>query len=301
MFKGSCFVLISIFCLQNLSLAQSKGLLPLTGILFFNEGISAKSIDARIDGAMLAGNRIPLNKEFEIHVQSPAGLTEDKKTVFAAVEMNIVSMKGVVLGKIPNVYKDNETKGFPSAGFKDVVVKIILKPELLKLEPGCIIKLRYYDLKGKNQLRLEFPVIIAKPGEALQVSKTISDIKANSGAQARSLGLKIKNIDISVDTSIRVAPKMAYASLDISNIEGTSISEVLSGKESYWVYDTDLNEIKSGEKQLKQVGGAMENNVVNYLSKVPFRLKTVTNKSYIVRFRWESKDKHKVIDVVFVK
>ena len=302
MLKRSCFLLISLFCLLNTGFAQSKGVLLLTGILFFNEGISAKSIDARVDGATLAGNRIPLNKEFEIHLLSPAGFTEDNtKTVFAAVEMNIVSLKGVLLGKVPNVFKENEAKGFPAAAFKDAVVKIILKPELLKTEPGCIIKLRYYDLKGKNQLRLEFPVTISKPGEALQASKTISEIKAGAGAQARSVGLKIKNIDISIDTTIRVSPKMAYASLDISNIEGTSISEVLSGKESYWVYDTDLNEIKSGEKQLKQVGGAIENNVVNYLSKIPFRLKTATGRSYIVRFRWESTDRRKVIDVVFVK
>lgn len=297
-----CFLLLSILCLQYNGFAQTKGILPFTGMLFFSEGITAKNIDARIDGAMLTGNRIPLNKEFEIHLQSPAGFTEDKtKVIFAAVEMTIVSMKAVVLGKIANIYKDNETKGFPAATFKDAVVKIILKPELIKAEPGCIIKLRYYDLKGKNQLRLEFPVGIAKPGEALQLAKTVSDIKTSSQAQAKSSGLKIKSIDITIDTTIRVAPKMAYASLDISGIEGTSISEVLSGKESYWVYDSDLNEIKSGEKQLKQVGGAMETNVVNYLSKVPFRLKTVSNKSYFVRFRWESTDKRKIIDVVLVK
>ena len=94
---------------------------------------------------------------------------------------------------------------------------------------------------------------------------------------------------------------MAYTSLDSSGIEGSSISEVLTGKESFWVYDTDLNEIKITDKQLKQVGGSMENNMVNYLSKIPYRLKTMTGKLFFVRFRWESSDMRKIIDVVVMK
>ena len=91
---------------------------------------------------------------------------------------------------------------------------------------------------------------------------------------------------------------MAYASLDMAAIDGSTISEVLSGRESYWVYDENGNEIKMTDKQLKQVGGAMENSQVNYLSKVPFRLKTISGKTYFVRFRWESPDRRKLIDIV---
>ena len=91
---------------------------------------------------------------------------------------------------------------------------------------------------------------------------------------------------------------MAYASIDMTGITGSSLAEVLSGKESFWVYDQNLDEVKISDRQLKQVGAAMEENTVNYLSKIPFRLKTITGKTYIVRFRWESQDKKKIIDVV---
>ena len=302
MFHRISVLIISVFLLLTESHAQNNGILPLTGIRYFNEGIWGKNIDVRLDGSTLLNNRIPLNKEFEVRLQLPTGFVQDKTNmIFAAAELNIVSVKGVVLSKTPNVFKDNETRGFPANTFKEIIVKLMLKPELIKAEPACIIKLRYYDLKGKSQLRLEFPITIARPGEVLQLSKQVNDIKTTSASQGRSSGVTIKNIDVTVDTSIRVSPKMAYASLDISNIAGSSMTEVLSGKESFWVYDSDLNEIKITDKQLKQVGGAMENNMVNYLSKIPYRLKTATGKLYTVRFRWESTDKRKVIDVVVVK
>ena len=302
MFNCLFILFIPVFLFINETRGQSKGILPLTGTRYFNEGIQAKSIEIKADGATLLNNRIPLNKEFEIKLQLPTGFTQDKSNmIFAAAEVNIFSLKGVLLSKIPNVFKDNEIKGFAAGTFKDVIVKLILKPELIKAEPACIIKIRYYDLKSKNQLRLEIPVTIARPGEAVQISKTINELKPANAYHAQTVGVKIKTINVTVDTSIRVNPKMAYASLDMTNIEGTSITEVLSGKESYWVYDDNLNEIKMTDKQLKQVGGAMENNVVNYLSKIPYRLKTVTGKLYTVRFRWESADKRKVIDVVVVK
>ncbi len=92
---------------------------------------------------------------------------------------------------------------------------------------------------------------------------------------------------------------MAYTSMDITNIEGSSITGIFQGKENFWVYDSDLNEIKITDILLKQVNGAMENNNVDYTLKIPFRLKSnKANKPYTVRFRWEGPDKKQIIDVV---
>ena len=76
-------------------------------------------------------------------------------------------------------------------------------------------------------------------------------------------------MSVQVDTSIKVSPKMAYTSMDISNIEGSSLSEMFQGKETFWVYDSDLNEVKITDQLLKKVKGALENNTVNYTLKIP--------------------------------
>jgi len=44
------FIAAGCFLFLNNSFAQKNGVLPLTGMKFFNEGIAAGSIDIKIDG-----------------------------------------------------------------------------------------------------------------------------------------------------------------------------------------------------------------------------------------------------------
>ena len=299
MFKNF-FVLLAISILwMNQSIAQNNGILPLTGLRYFKEGIWAKAMDVKIDGALLLNNKLPLNKEIEIALLEPAGFAEDKnKTVFAAAELLIVSPKGEVLSKNPNIFLRNETSGFASKDIKMLSIKFGITADIMKANPNGTVKIRLFDLKSKSQLRLEFPVTIARPGEALQISKAVKTIKLPDGSIGMINGLKARNMLVAVDTTIKVSPKMAYTSLDISSIEGSSISGIFQGKESFWVYDNNLNEIKITDILLKQVKGAMENSNVDYTLKIPYRLKNSPTKAYTVRFRWESPDKKQVIDIV---
>ena len=299
MFKNF-FLLSAISILwMNQCIAQNNGILPLTGLRYFKEGVWAKSMDVKIDGALLLSNKLPLNKEIEIALLEPAGFAEDKnKTVFAAAELIIVSPKGEILSKNPNVFLKNETSGFAAKDIKSLSIKFGITADVMKNNPNGIVKIRLYDLKSKSQLRLEFPMSIARPGETIQISRTTKSIKSSDGSFCIINGLKAKNMLVMVDTSIKVSPKMAYASLDISSVEGSSISGIFQGKEFFWVYDNNLNEVKITDILLKQVKGAMENSNVDYTLKIPYRLKNGPVKAYTVRFRWESPDKKQVIDVV---
>jgi hypothetical protein len=283
----------------NTGIAQKNGILPLTGMKFFNEGIAANSIDIKIDGAQLLSNRIPLNKEIEIRLQQANGFTTDNaKTMFAGAEIIVLSPKGEVLLNNSNVFLTSYSKGFSAKDLNAFSIKFGIGNDLMRGNLGGFLKVRLYDLKGKNQMRLEIPVSFAKPGEPLQVSKNSKSIKSNAGVNGIINGLDARDMQVNVDTSIKVAPKMAYTSMDISNIEGSSLSEMFSGKETFWVYDSDLNEVKITDILLKKVKGALENNSVNCTLKIPYRLKTNTAKLYTIRYRWEGADKSQVIDVV---
>ncbi len=285
--------------LINSGFAQKNGILPLTGIKYFNEGITANTIDIKIDGAQLLSNRIPLNKEIELRLQQPNGFSSDNnKTMFAAAELIVLSPRGEVLLNNPNLFLKSYSNGFSAKDLNAFNIKFGIGSDLTKGNLGGILKIRLYDLKGKNQLRLEIPVSFAKPGEPLQVSKTAKSIKANTGVNGFINGLNARDMQVNVDTSIKVSPKMAYTSMDISNIEGSSLSEIFSGKESFWVYDSELNEVKITDILLKKVKGALENNSVNCTLKIPYRLKTNGAKLYTVRYRWEGADKSQIIDVV---
>lgn len=278
---------------------QQSGILAFTGCRYFQEGVTVKEISIKADGAYLLSNTVNLNKEIEFIFSAASGFSEDRvKTVFVGAEITVTGSKGAVLYKIPNYFKESELKGLQAAGTKLLQVKVPLRQEMVKSETACMILLRLYDIKGKNQLRVELPVIIAKPGEQMQLSKTVNQLKGNGVISAGSSMVKIRQMDVTTDTSIRVSPKLAYLSLDMKGIEGTSMTELLSGKESFWVYDNTLAEIKIPDKQLKQVKGSMEDNLADYLSKIPFRLKSLAGKTFFIRFRWVSTDHKKVIDVV---
>jgi hypothetical protein len=280
---------------------QTKGILPLTGMKYFNEGLSAKSLNVKIDGAQILSNRIPLNKEIEISLQQTNGFAADnKKIAFAGAEVIVLSAKGEVLSNEPNVLAKNLATGFTAKDLNNLNIKFTVLAAMMKTNLNAVVKIRLYDLKGKSQMRLEMPVTFTRYGERLQVSKTVKAIKSTDAVNGMINGLQAKNMQVMVDTSIKVAPKMAYTSMNISRIEGSSIGGIFEGKENFWVYDSDLNEVKISDILLKQVKGAMENEMVDYTLKIPYRLKAKPVKLYTVRFRWESPDKTQVIDIVVV-
>lgn len=292
-------VLCNIFLIPVLH-AQKNGIMPLTGMKFYNEGITAKSIDIKIDGNLLVSNRIPLNKEIEISLEQIAGFKADNfKTMFAAAELVVLSPTGQILLNNPNVLITHYSNGFYALELNTFSIKFGIGIDLMKGNQSGLVKVRLYDMKGKAQMRLEIPATFAKPGEAVQVSKTAKPLKsANGNKLGMIMGLKAKGLQVDLDTTIKVAPKMAYTSLVVSKVEGSSIAGIFGGKEKFWVYDSDLNEVKISDILLKKVQGAMENETVDYTLKIPYRLKTLVNKSYFVRFRWESADRTQLIDVV---
>ena len=300
--KTICLCIAYLLFTTTFSFGQNNGILPLTGIQYFNEGISAKYAEVSINGMNLISNRIPANKEFIVKLQLPAGFTANAgEKVFPAVEVLFLSSKKQQLAAIPNAIKEAEKTGITVNTFKELSLKLTLQSQWLKNEPECLIHIRYYDLKSKKQMRLQFRVSIAADTEPLTISNRSTYIKTSDESLGLSNELTINKAIIMVDTSIRVAPKNAYLSIDIPEITGTSMPEVLQGKNNFWVYDKYMNEIKITDKLLKKIGGSMEDNLVKFTVKIPFRLKTDTKQMYTIRYRWESADRKKVIDIVTTK
>jgi hypothetical protein len=217
------------------------------------------------------------------------------------VEVTFFSSRKQQLAVIPNLLKDSEKTGFSSSVLKEIPVKLMLQPQWLKNETECLVQVRCYDLKSKKQLRLLFPVSVIAASEPLALSKFSNTIRTSDQSLGLCNVLKIERANVMLDTSIRVAPKNAYLSIELPEITGTSLAEVLNGNNSFWVYDKNMNEIKIPDKVVKKVGAAMEDNLVNLTVKIPFRLKTDTKQLYTVRYRWESTDRKKIIDIVSTK
>jgi hypothetical protein len=297
----SKFTLFTFFTLLTFlsSHAQTNGIVPFTGIKYFQEGITVKNVDVKINNMVLLHSRVPANKDFEFHLQKLTGFTADaKKMVFAAAEITILSAKGEILGSVPNALIANATTGFAAKAIAPLVIKCNLTSAIIKTNTAITVKIKVYDLKGKNQLRLEFPLNITRPGEALLLSNISKQLNPPANIMASINDIKVGGVKAATDTTIKQNPKMAFVALDILKIDGSSFVGILEGKEEFWVYDKNLNPIKPNEIILKEVKGTMEGTTVNSFVKIPYRLKTAAAAGYIVRYRWHSNDLLQVIDVV---
>jgi hypothetical protein len=289
----TCFLYV-LFCT-----AQKKGMFPLTGIQFYNEGIWSNAIVVKINGEQVYGNRIPLAREIEITLQQPSGFVADKKKkVFIGAEYSLISSKGEVLRNIPNLLFQNESTGFAPKDLKQVSLKLGIAEGIIQPNSKAVIRIRVFDLKGKKQLRLDYPVSISYPREMIYLTKTTTTMKTPPGSMFMAVEMKARGLAFSLDTAVKADAKMVYLNIDIMKIDGTDVISMLQGKDYFWVYDSSYKEIKIKETLLKKVGGAMEGGNVNATVKIPFRLKTDKAKGYTIRYRWESADKRQVMDIV---
>jgi hypothetical protein len=137
---------------------------------------------------------------------------------------------------------------------------------------------------------------------SLKTSPAAKAIKTTGiNANGYAAFLKMNTAIIMVDTTIKVSPRMAYMSIDMHGINGCTLGEMMEGPTYFWITDKNGKEIKIGDKFLKRIKSTMETNEINYTAKIPFRIKTDIKNVYTVRFRWESKDRKKVIDIVTTK
>jgi len=137
---------------------------------------------------------------------------------------------------------------------------------------------------------------------SIKASPVIVKIKTTGlDATGYAAYLKMTTAIIMIDTTIKVSPKMAYMSIDMHGITGSSLAEMLAGNTYFWVTDKKGTNIKIGDKFLKRIKSAMETNDINFTAKIPFRIKTDIKNEYTVRFRWESKDRKKLIDFTVTK
>ena len=294
MVKKYCILSACMLLATIKGITQNTGMLPITGIHYFKDGLSAKFISTKMNGQYLMNNRIPPNTAIEVNLQQLSGFTTDKKkNIFPAARYCLLSGKGDTILSMANLLLDHPGIGFtPKELVKGLSFIFSIKEGLVQPNSKCMIGIVLYDQLKNSQLRLEYPLVIAYPREPIFLSPAAPQIlKSPPGSTVMAFGLSVKNIEFTVDTAISYNPKLAYMHLEVTKLGGVDVISMLQGKENYWVYDTLYKEINIKEKVLKDAGGAMGTGSVNCSIKIPFRLKKDRPKGYLVRYRWDGPDK----------
>lgn len=318
-----CLITVASLFSTKPGTAQKSGSLPGNGVRYFYEGIAAKKIDVKVEGKDLKTSKVPLGKYVDFIIISPEGFLADAdKKYFVGAEVLYISADKKIVSNSKNIFSDFETKGFTKEALENMKISINMRPDLLKNNRSVDILIRVYDLKSDKKLRLIFNADIiaavdnskpetsvaktttaapATPAPAATTPSAPDKLYAEKAKPSKLNGVKINSVDVSVDHSIRVAPTMAYLSIEMRGITGSSLSEITAGDNSFTVFDESNKQLIIKDKLLKKIKGSMEDSNVDFTVKIPFRAKDITGKKYKVIFTWSNANKSKLIEVISTK
>ncbi|MBL0144969.1 MAG: hypothetical protein IPP48_03600 [Chitinophagaceae bacterium] len=292
--RSLLLLLIFAFLASHLH-AQKNGILPLTGIKYFREGVWGKSIEVTINGNTLTGNQIPMNADFDLKLTYPTGFVADAKGAYhPGIKVLLLNARKDTIAFSPNMFSESKGIGFTSANFKSLTATLGYYE---KLKPGDTIYqyFTFFDTKSKNKLTLDFPVTIT---DSLQTREMLYTASSTSGYNAAACGgIQLKKIEAYLDSIYY--PKSLYHSLRSAEMLGITTEEVNKGKYEVWLFDENMKEIplfnEAKQYAAKTFTGREE---INILVQIPLNPIDTKNKKYTARYRWESGDGKKVLDIV---
>lgn len=289
------FILLPIISVE--ANAQRNGILPFSGIKYYRDGIWGKSFELKIKDETWMSNKIPINNEYELKLLEPTGFIKDNQGKYhPGVSLLIASSQKDTLGFVKDIFGE-QTVGMDAFRFKSLTLTLGFND---KVKPGdtCYQYITYYDKKGSNKLRLEFPVIIIEPTQNLQTTSSTYTASGTKGYNAMAGGgIELKKIECYLDSTYY--PKSLYHTIRSAEMLGITTDEVNKGKYQAWIYDEKMNEVPLA-KPLKQYAAKTftDKSEINILAQIPLNPSDTKNKSYTVRYRWESNDGKKVLDII---
>lgn len=99
--------------------------------------------------------------------------------------------------------------------------------------------------------------------------------------------VKIASATVSIDTS--TSKNFYCVNIELNAVTGSTFAEMLEASHLYSVADKNNKPLPFKDRVLKKCGGSLEDNLVNYTIKLPYKLKTdperVYNVSYMLQTR----------------
>lgn len=296
--RSSLSFLILILLAPLFSFAQDWGVLPFTGIRYFNEGLKASKIELTLDDLTWTSNRIPVDKDFKLVLKEPTGFKKDAEgQAFPGLEVLILSATRDTVGYAPNLYEEGVGIGMNELALKSLKLTLGFPPPA-KAGDRYTVYMNFFDQKGTGKLRMIFPVEIVSSSAPLDNSASISSIQSYTGYQAMATGVQHGKPETYLDSTYY--PKSLYHSIRFPDIQSLTPEEGRAGRYKVWLYDA------KGEERtpVKAVGhyiaatNPRDKDHVNILVQVPLAPDEAQNKKYLVRYRWESADGKKVVEMV---
>lgn len=281
---------VCVFASTLITYAQ-LGVLPFTGMRYTEVGIHAEKINVELDEATWTSNRLPINTEFEIQLEDPTGFQQVEELYYPGIEVLITNLKGDTLGYAPNIFGEKSVEGFMDAELSKLSLTLSFN-EQSKPGDSCLLRARFFDTKSDHSLTCWLDLVITDDEAPLENTTSTYGMNSFRGYSGMASGVEISSMSMQYDNETH--HRLDYTNYFIDPIVGVTLDEWMKGQFTFMSYDTLLvpHIIPRDQYEITYTIPSKE-------EKATGRLQVTTTLAVnLVRLRWESEDKRKVIDVI---
>lgn len=281
---------VCVFASTLIAHAQ-LGVLPFTGMRYTEAGIHAEKINVELDEATWTSNRLPINTEFEIQLEDPTGFLQVEELYYPGIEVLITNLKGDTLGYAPNIFGEKSVEGFMDAELSKLSLTLAFN-EQSKPGDSCLLRARFFDTKSDHSLTCWLDFVITDSEAPLENTNSTYGMSSFRGYNGMASGAEISSMSMQYDNETHHL--LDYTNYFIDPIIGVTLDEWMKGRFTFMSYDSLLvpTIISRDYYEITYAVPSKEEDATGRLQV------TTTLAVNLVRLRWESEDKRKVIDVV---
>ena len=285
-------LLATLFVFASTLIAHAQlGVLPFTGMRYTEAGIHAEKINVELDEATWTSNRLPINTEFEIQLEDPSGFLQVEELYYPGIEVLITNLKGDTLGYAPNIFGEKSVEGFMDAELSKLSLTLSFN-EQSKAGDSCLLRARFFDTKSDHSFTCWLDLVITDSEARLENTNSTYGMNSFRGYSGMASGAEISSMSMQHDNEAH--HNLNYTNYFIDPIVGVTLDEWMKGQFTFTNYDSLLvpSIITRDQYEITYMVSSPE-------EKATGRLQVTTSLAVnLVRLRWESDDRQKVIDVV---
>lgn len=285
-------LLATLFVFSSTLIIHAQlGVLPFTGMRYTEAGIHAEKINVELDEATWTSNRLPINTEFEIQLEDPTGFQQVEELYYPGIEVLITNPKGDTLGYAPNIFGEKSVEGFMDAELSKLSLTLSFN-EQSKPGDSCLLRARFFDTKSDHSFTCWLDLLITDSEAPLENTNSTYGMNSFRGYSGMASGAEISSMSMQYDNEAH--HRLNYTNYFIDPIVGVTLDEWMKGEFTFMSYDSLLvpSIITRDQYEITYTIPSKE-------EKATGRLQVTTSLAVnLVRLRWESDDRQKVIDVV---
>ena len=284
-------ILALLFLLPFISFSQS--ILPFSGMKVEGHGIYCKKVETRLNDSYWTSNRLPVETKFQIKLIKPKGFSLDTAGYYHPnIRLCITDMAGDTMALVEKFMGEDPMFQSGTMNHLSLTLSFNEGTELGKYR----VQASFFDELYPASYDVDFVLELVE-SEELNTTDFLTSFTSDRGYELNASEVGLSNVLAELDTL--TYGKMIYHEIKLLGVELTKAEIQQTGTYFIEGFDPEMNLLNESqmarEPNLTLIGRGPTTDV--YI-KMYLPLDTENAEDYFLRWRWESNDGKKIIDVV---